>query len=113
MQVCIPSSPAQIFHLLRRQMIRPYRKPLIVMTPKSLLRNPLATSSLKELTDGEYQLMIPEVDKIDPKKVERVVMCAGKVYYELLEQRRERKLNNIAIIRIEQLYPFPKQRAKH
>ena len=107
MQVCVPSSPAQIFHLLRRQMIRPYRKPLIVMTPKSLLRNPMATSSLKDLSEGEFQLVIPEVDKIDPKKVDRVVCCSGKVYYELLEQRREKKLNNIAIIRIEQLYPFP------
>jgi 2-oxoglutarate dehydrogenase E1 component len=107
MQVCVPSSPAQIFHLLRRQMVRPYRKPLIVMTPKSLLRNPLATSSLKDLSEGEFQLVVPEIDKIDPKKVDRIVCCSGKVYYELLEKRRESKLNNIAIIRIEQLYPFP------
>ena len=112
LQVCVPSTPAQIFHLLRRQMIRPYRKPLIVMTPKSLLRNPLATSNLKELTEGEYQLVINEVDPIDPKKVERIVLCAGKVYYELLEQRRALKLNNIAIIRIEQLYPFPEVRCR-
>lgn len=108
-QVCVPSSPAQIFHLIRRQMLRPYRKPLVVMTPKSLLRNPMATSSLNELTDGEFQLVIPEVDKLDTKKVDRVVLCAGKVYYELLQHRRDKALNNIAIIRIEQLYPFPEK----
>lgn len=111
-QVCVPSSPAQIFHLLRRQMIRPYRKPLIVMTPKSLLRNPLAVSSLSELSEGEFQLVIPEVDALDIKNVDRLVICTGKVYYELLEQRRANKLNNVAIIRIEQLYPFPEQRCR-
>ena len=110
MQVCMPSTPAQIFHLLRRQMLRPYRKPLVVMTPKSLLRNPRASSSLSDITDGEFQLMIPEVDKLDAKKVDRVVLCSGKVYYELLDQRRASKLDNIAIIRIEQLYPFPEKK---
>lgn len=109
MQVCVPSSPAQIFHLLRRQMIRPCRKPLIVMTPKSLLRNPLAVSSLNELAEGEFQLLIPEVDKIDPKKVTRVIVTSGKIYYELLQKRRDAKIDNIAIIRLEQLYPFPEQ----
>jgi 2-oxoglutarate dehydrogenase E1 component len=112
MQVCIPSTPAQIFHLLRRQMLRPYRKPLIVMTPKSLLRNPLASSSLTELSEGEFQLVIPEIDEIDAKQVDRLVICSGKVYYELLEQRRNAKLNNVAIIRIEQLYPFPEKRCR-
>ena len=107
MQVCVPSTPAQIFHLLRRQMVRPYRKPLIVMTPKSLLRHPLAVSSLDDLSKGEFQLIIPEIDKLEAKKVDRVIFCAGKVYYELLEQRREMKLTNIAIVRVEQLYPFP------
>lgn len=107
LQVCVPSTPAQIYHLLRRQMIRPYRKPLIVMSPKSLLRNPLASSSLNELSDGEFQLVIPEIDKMDPKKVDRVVITSGKIYYELLEHRREKKMDNVAIIRIEQLYPFP------
>lgn len=107
MQVCVPSTPAQMFHMLRRQMVRPYRKPLIVMTPKSLLRHPLAVSSLNDLSKGEFQLVIPEIDKIDAKKVDRVVMCSGKVYYDLVEARRERKLNNVAIIRVEQLYPFP------
>lgn len=109
MQVCVPTTPGQIFHLLRRQMVRPYRKPLIVMTPKSLLRNPLATSPLSDLTDGEFQLVIPEVDKIDAKKVDRVIFCCGKIYYELLEKKRENKLTNVAILRIEQLYPFPKE----
>lgn len=112
MQVCVPSSPAQIFHLLRRQMIRPYRKPLIVISPKSMLRNPLAGSSINELAEGEFQLVIAEQDKIDPKAVNRVIFCCGKVYYELLEHRRTTKLNNIAIIRIEQLYPFPEARMK-
>ena len=109
MQVCVPSTPAQIFHLLRRQMIRPYRKPLIVMTPKSLLRNPLASSSMSELSTGEFQVVLPEIDQINPKEVDRVVLCCGKVYYELLTQRRENKLNNVAIIRLEQLYPFPEE----
>lgn len=112
MQVCVPSSPAQVYHMLRRQMVRQYRKPLIVMTPKSLLRHPQAVSSLDELANGEFQLVIPEIDDINPKNVDRVVMCCGKVYYDLLEKRRELKLNNIAIIRIEQLYPFPEDRLK-
>lgn len=112
MQVCVPSTPSQIFHLLRRQMIRPYRKPLIVMTPKSLLRHPLATSVLSELTDGEFKLVIPEVDVLKPADITRVVICAGKVYYDLLAKRREEKLNHIAIIRIEQLYPFPEEACK-
>lgn len=109
MQVCVPSTPAQIFHLLRRQLIRPYRKPLIVMTPKSLLRNPLAVSNLSELTDGEFQLVVPEIDKVDAKAVDRVIISSGKVYYELLEKRRQLKLNNVALIRLEQLYPFPEE----
>ncbi len=107
MQVCVPSTPSQIFHLLRRQMIRPYRKPLIVMTPKSLLRNPLATSNLNELSDSEFKLVIPEVDDMDSKKIDRIVFCSGKVYYELLQHRREEKIDNVALVRIEQLYPFP------
>ncbi len=107
MQVCVPSTPAQIFHLLRRQMLRPYRKPLIVMSPKSLLRHPLAVSSLQDLAEGEFQLAIPEIDTLDNKQVTKVILCAGKVYYDLLQARREQKLNHIAILRLEQLYPFP------
>jgi 2-oxoglutarate dehydrogenase E1 component len=88
-------------------MIRSVRLPLIVMSPKSLLRHKLATSTLDELANGEFQLVIPEVDAMDPKKVKRVVLCSGKVYYELLAQRRAMEKNDTAIIRIEQLYPFP------
>ena len=94
MQVCVPTTPAQIFHMLRRQMMRPYRKPLIVMTPKSLLRHKLAVSTLEELAKGEFQLVIPEIDKIEPKKCERIILCSGKVYYELLEKRRRDKKNS-------------------
>lgn len=112
MQVCVPTTPAQIFHLLRRQMIRPYRKPLIVMTPKSLLRHPQAISTLKDLSEGQYQLIIPETDKQDVKKVERVILCCGKVYYNLREKREELKANNIALVRVEQLYPFPLEEVK-
>ncbi|AQZ96124.1 2-oxoglutarate dehydrogenase E1 component [Halopseudomonas phragmitis] len=106
-QVCVPSTPAQVYHMLRRQVIRPLRKPLIALTPKSLLRHKLATSTLEELADGSFHTVIPEIDSIDPKKVDRVVMCSGKVYYDLLEKRRNEGQDNIAIIRIEQLYPFP------
>jgi 2-oxoglutarate dehydrogenase E1 component len=109
MQVCVPSTPAQIFHLLRRQMVRPYRKPLIVMSPKSLLRHPLAVSNLEDLAKGSFQLVVPEIDHLNAKEVDRVVFCSGKIYYELLEQRREKKIKNIALIRIEQLYPFPEE----
>ncbi len=113
MQVCMPTTPAQIFHLLRRQMVRPYRTPLIVMTPKSLLRHPLATSSLDDLSNGEFQVVIPEVDKeINAANVKRIVFCSGKVYYDLLEKRRAGNMNHIAIVRVEQLYPFPEARMK-
>ncbi len=106
-QVCVPSTPAQVYNMLRRQAVRPTRKPLIVMSPKSLLRHPLAVSTLDELAAGVFHNVIDEIDDLNTKKVDRVVMCSGKVYYDLLEHRREHKLDNIAIIRIEQLYPFP------
>jgi 2-oxoglutarate dehydrogenase E1 component len=106
-QVCCPTTPAQIFHLLRRQMLRPYRKPLIVMSPKSLLRHKLAVSTLEDLTDGQFLPVIGEQDDINPKKVTRLIMCSGKVYYDLLETRRQDELKHVAIARIEQLYPFP------
>ncbi|SES86650.1 2-oxoglutarate dehydrogenase E1 component [Thalassotalea agarivorans] len=109
MQVCIPSTPAQVFNMLRRQVVRPMRRPLIVMSPKSLLRHPLAVSSLEELSVGEYKNVIGEIDDINPKDVERVVFCSGKVYYELLEQRRKNEQKNVAIVRVEQLYPFPEK----
>ncbi|MFQ6371438.1 2-oxoglutarate dehydrogenase E1 component [Shewanella sp. YIC-542] len=107
MQVCVPSTPAQVYHMLRRQVVRPMRRPLVVMSPKSLLRHPLAVSSLEELAQGTFQNVIGEVDALDPAQVERVVFCSGKVYYELLERRRKEECQNVAIIRIEQLYPFP------
>jgi 2-oxoglutarate dehydrogenase E1 component len=106
-QVCVPTTPAQIFHLLRRQMVRPFRKPLIVLTPKSLLRKREAVSSLKDLARGGFQTVIGEVDALEPKEVTRIVACSGKVYYDLLGARRERRLDSVAIIRVEQLYPFP------
>jgi 2-oxoglutarate dehydrogenase E1 component len=98
-----------MFHLLRRQMLRPYRKPLVVMTPKSLLRHRLATSSLDDLALGRFRPVIGEEESLDPAEVERVVLCSGKVYFDLLETRRARGMTNVAIIRIEQLYPFPKR----
>lgn len=112
MQVFVPSTPAQIFHLLRRQVLRPYRTPLIVMSPKNLLRHKLAVSSIDDLANGQLQLVISEVDPIEVKKVRKVILCSGKVYYELLEKRREQKQNDIVIIRLEQLYPFPEHELK-
>ncbi|WP_133130879.1 2-oxoglutarate dehydrogenase E1 component [Legionella yabuuchiae] len=112
MQVCVPTTPAQIFHLLRRQIKRKYRKPLIVMTPKSLLRHKLAVSSLEDLSEGKFYNVIPEVDELKEEKVSKIVLCCGKVYYDLLQKRREESLDHVAIIRIEQLYPFPKQELK-
>jgi 2-oxoglutarate dehydrogenase E1 component len=107
MQVCVPSNPAQMFHMLRRQALRPLRKPLVVMTPKSLLRHKLSVSALKDLTHGRFHPIIPEMDDIKAAKVERVVFCAGKVYYDLLEARRTASMEDVALVRIEQLYPFP------
>jgi 2-oxoglutarate dehydrogenase E1 component len=112
MQVCTPTTPSQIFHLLRRQMIRKYRKPLIVMSPKSLLRHKLAISTLEDLSQGEFQTVIGEVDNLLPDKITRLVFCAGKVYYDLLETRRSADLQHVAIARIEQLYPFPESQFK-
>ena len=111
-QVCNPTTPAQIFHLLRRQIIRPYRKPLIVMSPKSLLRHKLAVSTLEDLTAGHFLPVIGEQDKLNPKKVTRFILCAGKVYYDLLEARNENKLEHVAVARLEQIYPFPEKLLK-
>ena len=105
-QVCVPSSPKQIFHLLRRQVIRKMRTPLIVISPKSLLRNPKAVSTLDDLSNGTFECVID--DELDNKNdVKKVIMCSGKVFYELIDKRNKEKRNDIAIIRIEQLYPFP------
>ena len=109
LQICVPSTPAQIFHLLRRQMLRKLRKPLIVISPKSLLRHKEAISSIEELASGQFQTVIPEVEKLDTKKVTRIVLCQGKLYYELLAYRKEKNITDTALVRIEQLYPFPAQ----
>ena len=109
MQVCVPSTPAQMFHMLRRQMVRPLRKPLIVMTPKSLLRHPLAVSRLEELGTGGFYPVIDEIDDLKASGVTRVVLCSGKVYFDLLKARREVKADSVAIVRLEQLYPFPSE----
>ncbi|MEQ8516520.1 MAG: 2-oxoglutarate dehydrogenase E1 component, partial [Chromatocurvus sp.] len=106
-QVCIPTTPAQVYHMLRRQTIRPLRKPLVVMSPKSLLRHKEAISTLEELAGGRYYNVLDETDDIDKSAVKRIVLCAGKVFYDLRAQRRERGIDDIAIIRLEQLYPFP------
>ena len=107
MQVCVPSNPSQMFHLLRRQMIRKIRKPLIIMSPKSMLRQKESVSSLEDLTDGEFQPVIPETEKLNIKKIRRIIVCSGRVYYDLLAYRKSHKIQDIAIVRIEQLYPFP------
>lgn len=110
LQVCIPSTPAQMFHMIRRQMLRAYRKPLIVMTPKSLLRNRQSFSSLGELSTGRFRLIIGDEAPIDKSGVTRVVFCSGKVYYDLQEARQANDVTNTALVRIEQLYPFPVRR---
>ncbi|CAG2126733.1 2-oxoglutarate dehydrogenase E1 component [Cupriavidus yeoncheonensis] len=107
MQVCQPTTPAQIFHLLRRQMIRLFRKPLVIMTPKSLLRNKEAVSPLSDLAKGHFETVIPDHEELNASKVKRVIMCSGKVYYDLVNTRKEREANDAAVIRLEQLYPFP------
>ena len=104
-QVCVPSTPSQIFHLLRRQVLRKMRTPLVVISPKSLLRNPSAVSSTKELYQGSFSCVID--DNIKKEKVKKVIMCSGKVFYDLHKKREESNIDEIALIRIEQLYPFP------
>jgi 2-oxoglutarate dehydrogenase E1 component len=114
MTVCNLTTPANYFHALRRQLKRNFRKPLVVMTPKSLLRHKLAVSSLHEMSNGSvFKFVIPETDELAaPEEVKRVVMCSGKVYYDLLQERRERGIKDVAIIRLEQIYPFPAKNLK-
>src|SRR5690242_13072112 len=100
MQVCVPTTPAQIFHLLRRQMVRNFRKPLIVMSPKSLLRHKAAVSSLKDLASGRFQTVIGDAEKLAAGDVRRVIVCSGKVYYDLVDYRRENKIADTAVIRL-------------
>ena len=106
-QVVVPSTAAQLFHMIRRQAIRKTRKPLIVMMPKSLLRKKESTSSIEELANGKFEVVIGETEKINAKKVKRVIACSGKVYFDLVAERAKREITDIAIIRVEQLYPFP------
>jgi 2-oxoglutarate dehydrogenase E1 component len=118
MQVCNLTTPAQYFHVLRRQVLRPYRKPLIIMSPKSLLRSPAATSALAEFTGGSFRHIIPDVELRakgqaaetvrDPKRIKRVLLCTGKIYYDLVATREERGYDDVAIVRVEQLYPLRK-----
>jgi 2-oxoglutarate dehydrogenase E1 component len=110
MQIVQPTTAAQIFHVLRRQMVRNLRKPLVLFTPKSLLRNKDATSTLNEFTKGGFQTVIGELNAdvlAAATKVKRVIACSGKVYYDLVKKREEKSLNDVAIVRVEQLYPFP------
>ncbi len=108
-QVCVPSLPSQMFHMLRRQMLRPFRKPLIVMTPKSLLRHKASVSTLQDLSEGEFRLVIDDPAAPKNSKVKRVVFCAGKVYFDLAAQRDELAISDVALVRVEQLYPFPRE----
>ncbi len=110
MHICVPSTPAQTFHMLRRQMLRKYRKPLVVFTPKSLLRHPMAVSELSDFTHGKFELVLDDQDISDSQAkqaVTRVIICSGKVYYDLLDERRKHNVTNTALVRLEQLYPFP------
>ncbi|VFP80326.1 2-oxoglutarate dehydrogenase E1 component [Candidatus Erwinia haradaeae] len=113
MKICMLSTPAQLYHILRLQALKITRRPLIIMSPKSLLRHPQAISSLEDLSSGEFQSVIGEIDQLCVKSVKRIILCSGKIYYDLLIQRRQNHQNNIAIIRIEQLYPFPYEKLKH
>jgi len=107
-QVCLPTTSAQVFHMLRKQVLCPMRKPLVVMSPKSLLRHKETVSTLEEMAEGSFQVVLDEIDDtIIPENVRKIVVCSGKVYYDLLAERRKREITDIAIIRLEQLYPFP------
>jgi len=107
MQVVVPSLPSQMFHLIRRQMLRPYRKPLIIMTPKSLLRHRDSTSKLDDLISHPFQLIIDDTNMTDASQIKKVVFCSGKVYFDLLQEQTKKNLLRTAVVRIEQLYPFP------
>ncbi|MFI4859085.1 MAG: 2-oxoglutarate dehydrogenase E1 component [Phycisphaerales bacterium JB063] len=108
-QVCQPTTPAQMFHLLRRQVMRPWRKPLVVFTPKSLLRHPLCVSSFEDLASGSYERVLPDARAGKPKETSRILLCTGRVYYDLIERREKMERDDIAIVRLEQLYPLPRK----
>jgi 2-oxoglutarate dehydrogenase E1 component len=107
LQVCVPSLPGQMFHLLRRQLLRPYRKPLVILSPKSLLRHKESVTPLSELVNASFRPVIGEIEPVAEQSVQRVVLCCGKLYFDLVRARREQKIAGVAIVRIEQLYPFP------
>ncbi len=107
MQVVVPSTAGQLFHMIRRQMVRPLRKPLIVMMPKSLLRKKESASTLEEIANGRFEVVIGETEKVNAKKVKRVVYCSGKLYYDIVAERANRGIDDVAVVRVEQLYPFP------
>lgn len=109
MQIVNPTTPAQLFHCLRRQVLRPLRKPLVVMSPKSLLRHPEATSPLADFAEGHFQRVIPDLSVGDPDRVRRVLLCSGKIYYDLQKARSEREMDDVAVVRLEQLYPLDEE----
>ena len=109
MQICVPTTPAQMFHMLRRQMIRPLRRPLIVFTPKSLLRHKQSASTPQDLHEGGFKPVIDETQEIPAERVERIVVCSGKIYFDLYNERIAREQFDTAIVRVEQLHPFPKR----
>ncbi len=104
-QVVNPTTPAQLFHVLRRQVLRPWRKPLVVLTPKSLLRHPRVVSPLNELAEGAFQRIIPDSNP-QRRDVKRVLLCSGKIFYELEKFREQQRREDVAILRVEQLYPL-------
>jgi 2-oxoglutarate dehydrogenase E1 component len=107
MQVVYPTTPAQIFHALRRQMLRPFRKPLVVLSPKSLLRHPRAVSAMREFEHGGFRLVVDDEGVAEPSAVRRVLVCSGKIFYALEAAREQAKRSDVALVRVEQLYPFP------
>jgi len=106
-QVCNMTTPAQLFHVLRRQIYRNFRKPLVIMSPKSMLRSKFCQSRMEEFTDRDFRTVLGETEETPAKRVRRVLLCSGKVYYDLLAARQERRIRDVAIVRVEQLYPFP------
>ena len=108
-QIVTPTTPAQMFHCLRRQVLRVWRKPLIVMTPKSLLRHPACTSSMNDLAEGSFQRVLADASDVEPSSIRRILLCSGKVAYELEKRRKEEGRRDVAIVRVEQLYPLPRR----
>src|SRR5690606_27291853 len=112
MRVATPSTPAHYFHLLRRQALSPKRKPLVVLTPKSLLRHRMVISQVSDFTSGRFQPVLPDPAQVDPASVRRVLLCSGKIFYDLVQARMERGITDTALVRLEQLYPLPVEEVK-